>query len=389
LEILEFVYDFTAEIDAKKVLYEFMGRIWGNGNTALHLAAFMGLNELARRLLELGAAPNKVNERKYKPVDCANGEEMMDVFATVSECMLFEFNFPVEPPVKQVELESEASKRIRAKSSTDLNSIKMEEDAVGLNCKSMFALGLKQNEFLHLTKKRHSISNDSNIKPPLSINLPHGTSIPDQNSPLMSPIANSPIKSREEMTRSLTRQSKPPKFLRKVTFDPETLIFDLCSTGDATDPEKLSNLRECLGIALDAPVVPQKKRLSGLKIDVNEIYTPNQWLTPLHMACSSGNLAVVELLVCLAGSRVNLRDKEGWTALHCASAEGHMEIIKVLGRCQGWDGGEERDGWIYPPDGPIELNPRTRDGETPIEVALDENKAEIKALLDGMLLIII
>lgn len=86
--ILEFVSDFTSQIDAKKVLYEFMGRVWGNGNTALHLATFMGLSEIVKRLLELGAAANKLNERKYKPVDCTNEEEMKDIFSTVSECKL-------------------------------------------------------------------------------------------------------------------------------------------------------------------------------------------------------------------------------------------------------------------------------------------------------------
>ncbi|KAI8913197.1 ankyrin repeat-containing domain protein [Gorgonomyces haynaldii] len=69
LDILQFVTRVTEEIDARKVLYEFMGRVWGNGNTILHMAAFMGMADLVKRLLELGAAAGKVNERKYKPVD--------------------------------------------------------------------------------------------------------------------------------------------------------------------------------------------------------------------------------------------------------------------------------------------------------------------------------
>ena len=87
--LLEFVSDITQEINAKKVLYEFMGRVWGNGNTVLHLAAFMGMSNIVKRLLELGAAPNKMNERKYKPVDCCDDDITRGMFTNVTECILF------------------------------------------------------------------------------------------------------------------------------------------------------------------------------------------------------------------------------------------------------------------------------------------------------------
>jgi hypothetical protein len=85
LEILEFVSNFTGEIDAKRSCE--LQCIWGNGNTAIY-CCFHGLTELATRLWEFGAAPNKINERKvHKPVDCANGEEMLNVFVNVCECI--------------------------------------------------------------------------------------------------------------------------------------------------------------------------------------------------------------------------------------------------------------------------------------------------------------
>jgi ankyrin repeat protein len=131
--------------------------------------------------------------------------------------------------------------------------------------------------------------------------------------------------------------------------------------------------------------VSLKTPLKGLKVDVNVIYTSMDWFSPLHLACTSGNQAVVELLLCLAGSRVNLRDKEGWTALHCATAEGHLDIIKVLGRCQGYpEGVEEREGWVYPPDGPIELNALNEEGKSPIDVSFDETKSAIQAVINGI-----
>jgi hypothetical protein len=85
IDILEFVTNITEEIEARKVLYEFMGRIWGDGNTTLHLASFLGMCELVKKLIELGAATGKANNRKYKPVDCAGDDETRNMFETVTE----------------------------------------------------------------------------------------------------------------------------------------------------------------------------------------------------------------------------------------------------------------------------------------------------------------
>ena len=85
IDILEFVTKITDEIEARKVLYEFMGRVWGEGNTILHLASFMGMCELVTKLIELGAATSKGNNRKYKPVDCAGDDETRQAFETVVE----------------------------------------------------------------------------------------------------------------------------------------------------------------------------------------------------------------------------------------------------------------------------------------------------------------
>ena len=85
MDILEFVIRITGEIQSKKILYEFMGRVWGDGNTTLHLASFMGMTELVSQLLALGAAKGKMNNRKYKPVDCTNDQQTREVFENVEE----------------------------------------------------------------------------------------------------------------------------------------------------------------------------------------------------------------------------------------------------------------------------------------------------------------
>ena len=65
LTLLDFVYKYTHK-GQKLLLFEFLGRTWGDSNTVLHLAAFQGMSELVERLLQYGATPGKRNGRGYK-----------------------------------------------------------------------------------------------------------------------------------------------------------------------------------------------------------------------------------------------------------------------------------------------------------------------------------
>jgi hypothetical protein len=125
--------------------------------------------------------------------------------------------------------------------------------------------------------------------------------------------------------------------------------------------------------------------LNDPDVDINNVYSPQQWLTPLHVACSHGKTEIARLLLD-AGAAVNITDKEGWTPLHCAAAEGHLEVLKLLGRCQGnqSDVGERNSEWIYVLDGPINLEPLNDDNELPEDVALESKESEIQTLLAGM-----
>lgn len=82
LDILEFVVSITEDIGAKKVLNEFVGRVWGDGNTLMHLASFYGMSTLVQRLLSLGASRNRRNSRGYRPVDCVDDFETRKHFLT-------------------------------------------------------------------------------------------------------------------------------------------------------------------------------------------------------------------------------------------------------------------------------------------------------------------
>ena len=64
--------------------------------------------------------------------------------------------------------------------------------------------------------------------------------------------------------------------------------------------------------------------------DVNQVFIVNEveW-TPLMRASFDGNVLLVSLLL-KNGARVNFKDKDGCTALQCASENGHPEVVKLL-----------------------------------------------------------
>lgn len=89
LDLLNFVAKASDELESKKILYEFMGKLWGDGNTTLHLASFLGMADLTKRLLDLGANVYKMNDRKYKPVDCADENTTMSLFLNLTEVVRY------------------------------------------------------------------------------------------------------------------------------------------------------------------------------------------------------------------------------------------------------------------------------------------------------------
>lgn len=170
--------------------------------------------------------------------------------------------------------------------------------------------------------------------------------------------------------------SKPIIAKKNVRFDPGTALLHLCQFAEHDDPD-LIQVKMCI-----AEILARKEENLP---DINNIYSPQQWLTPLHVACSHGNVEIARLLLQTAGAAVNITDKEGWTPLHCAAAEGHLDIIRLLGKCQGnsADPNQNRTDWLYVLDGPVDLDPLTDDNETPEDVALEANYDQLISLLQG------
>ncbi|RUP47493.1 ankyrin repeat-containing domain protein [Jimgerdemannia flammicorona] len=88
--------------------------------------------------------------------------------------------------------------------------------------------------------------------------------------------------------------------------------------------------------------------------DVNAPLTAKS-LTPLHLAASYDHEHIVRYLVEQRGADVNAVDAEGWTAMHCAAAEGFFDVLTFL---------------VAIPE--AELERRTDDGEGIEEVSADE-----------------
>ena len=83
-----------------------------------------------------------------------------------------------------------------------------------------------------------------------------------------------------------------------------------------------------------------------------------------------------------------MTDTEGWTPLHCAAAEGRLDIVNELGKCQGRNDNEldqvfygksdsMRQMCYFPPDGPLCVGAINGDGETPIDVVLEGEAGEL------------
>ncbi|KAI9298648.1 ankyrin [Neoconidiobolus thromboides FSU 785] len=102
--------------------------------------------------------------------------------------------------------------------------------------------------------------------------------------------------------------------------------------------------------------------------NVFDTHTSYSKLSLLHLASSYNHISICQYLI-ENGANVNPQDREGWTPLHCAAAEGHESIVKYL---------------ITIPD--ISINILNNDDESPCDVCSQEY---IRTLLKGKFQIII
>ncbi|ORY51480.1 ankyrin [Rhizoclosmatium globosum] len=362
-----------------------MGRVWGDGNTVLHLASFLGMSDLVKRLLELGANPNKKNGRLYKPVDCCDTDETRNVFSTVTELTRSNFNQPnyvTNSFGSLSSLNSISSKYIPDTSNSILtkrsSSLYWKEGVRSISQPSTptssQTFTLKKQNNLPNTPSRHqkTKSLDERI---LLVNLKDQLASFSGNMPL-----TSSLDSLTETKPQTNEESAPKRPKKTVSFSPDTILLDICQHGQEADETPLQTFQKTI-------------TLLPTTCDAANIISPQQNLTLLHLASAYGHLDIVQELLQRVEVQVNARDREGWTPLHCACAEGHLDVIKELCGAVGWitengekvseveEGDVTRMYWVV--DGPIDVDAVNGDGETAEMVALEDKREEISLILKG------
>ncbi|KAF9192255.1 hypothetical protein BGZ51_006038 [Haplosporangium sp. Z 767] len=457
LDLLNFVAKASEELESKKILYEFMGKMWGDGNTTLHLASFLGMADLTKRLLDLGANVYKMNDRKYKPVDCADENTTKVLFLNLTEGQESLPTSPINdsgsgfnwgsfkslghmrsPSTSTLPLSMMASEDyhptqysegsngglslIRPASTLGITSQlcgplitetiqsnQQQQQHQNQHQKTQAAQGARQDasdglqrgssgfiEDLLLTESRpsqESGDDEESILSPMILTKPEAslTSISSASTPtpesssttssattITTQINMKPTEAGESISaKDSTEQTKPvdshlmplntsilptcaissyvshirPKLrsyqsspsirlyvetsvskesastskpkkshnTKKVSFEPRAVMADASRMGD------LELYKSMLEILLEDK---EKDDSEALEEIINH-QSASRKLSSLHLAASYNHLALCQFLV-ERGANVNLSDMEGWTPMHCAAAEGHLEVFEFL-----------------------------------------------------------
>ncbi|ORX44527.1 ankyrin [Piromyces finnis] len=351
LAILEFVSKATLEMNAKKVLYEFMGSTWGNGNTLLHLASFLCMADLVRRLLELGANVNRKNERKYKPVDCTNDYNVMDIFLTTTE--IKETNIVAESLSSNESISTTADNtntnqniscpeehEIEEKENAENEDNNKESWKNEINIPGDSRNGSIDNDDNNCITVKDEVKEEIKMVEEESKKIEEKKEKEDNSIPTNTTKENSDSKPKSSLKSALKSENSPKKKAR-ICFDALTSFLYMCQYGDPTEDPELPTVRKYLGIPsengeeINNVEIPEcfKDQIPISKEVLSSLYTAHNFLTPLHIAATYNQLGIVKLLVEYADAPVNIQDVEGWTPLHCACAEGNFDIVEYLGRC--------------------------------------------------------
>jgi ankyrin repeat protein len=112
-----------------------------------------------------------------------------------------------------------------------------------------------------------------------------------------------------------------------------------------------------------------------------DIISPQKNMTLVHVACSYGHLDILKILLEPSSEILNQQDVEGWSPAHCASAEGHLNVLRLLGKYGPLIGDNL---WEFHADYPIDLDLKTYEGESIEDVSLPENQDQVAKILNGI-----
>ncbi|KAI3647499.1 hypothetical protein MP228_007720 [Amoeboaphelidium protococcarum] len=317
LDILEFVYKHTAKRGQKLLLMEFLNRVWGDGNSALHLASFQGMSDVVDRLLKCGANPHKKNDRGYRPVDCADDDQTRKLFRVAIEMMRLSGN------------ESALKRQGSIMTRTGGHSqpvVERKESAPAVVQNTAKTLSIAGGKVLDRIKESDvALDADS----PSMDNYRRSQSTP------AIPVSQVAQKSPQGLSQQdvSTEQSsggkkQTGKKRKSLNWNQNALLLDYSKNGEYEQVEKLLKqftvVKQNYGSSvMDGLQFEQNHNKIDDKLYINR---PNgQGLTALHYACAYGHSNICDLLLS-HGALPNAKDREGFTPLHALVTEVPLQI---------------------------------------------------------------
>lgn len=253
-----------------------MSKRWGQGNSLLHLASFMGMDQTCKLLIEWGVPWNIRNDRGYRPVDCADDDECRWVFWNLNVC---DNQAVVKPEIEDI---------------ADTTDTSEEEEQVQL-----------EREIVDAGKGARLANNHDVVRHLVDQVIEEGA--------LKSSWDITPSKrSGAGIPPPLALPLKGPKQRKRVQFDDFTIFLQAAQSGELDTIE---------GLIRDA----NRDNISTL-INYKSAY---KRFSPLHVACMNNHINVIEYLLKL-GALPNEQDMYGYTPLHYAVLEGHTDLTKFL-----------------------------------------------------------
>ncbi|KAI3642250.1 hypothetical protein MP228_011805 [Amoeboaphelidium protococcarum] len=317
LDILEFVYKHTAKRGQKLLLMEFLNRVWGDGNSALHLASFQGMSDVVDRLLKCGANPHKKNDRGYRPVDCADDDQTRKLFRVAIEMMRLSGN------------ESALKRQGSIMTRTGGHSqpvVERKESAPAVVQNSAKPLSIAGGKVLDRIKES-DVALDADSPSMDNYRRSQSTpAIPVSQVAQKSPQGLSQQDVSTEQSSGGNRQTGKKR--KSLNWNQNALLLDYSKNGEYEQVEKLLKqftvVKQNYGSSvMDGLQFEQNHNKIDDKLYINR---PNgQGLTALHYAFAYGHSNICDLLLS-HGALPNAKDREGFTPLHALVTEVPLQI---------------------------------------------------------------
>uniref|UniRef100_A0A669C1I4 Ankyrin 1 n=1 Tax=Oreochromis niloticus TaxID=8128 RepID=A0A669C1I4_ORENI len=242
------------------------------GNTALHIAALAGQEQVVQELVNYGANVNAQSQKGFTPLYMAAQENHLEVVKFLLENGANQ-SIPTEVPLTSL--------------LTPL-SLSFHEST------SLLVLsGVLQDGFTPL-----AVALQQGHENVVALLINYGT-----KGKVRLPALHIAARNDDTRTAAVLLQNDPnPDVLSKTGFTPLHI---------AAHYENL-NVAQLL-----------------LNRGANVNFTPKNGITPLHIASRRGNVIMVRLLLD-RGAQIDAKTKDELTPLHCAARNGHVRIIEIL-----------------------------------------------------------